>query len=172
MEAKKGGSCGRGRRCKWLNGSVRIDKTRIRNVSRPQMRNYETRTRTGSSCQQETREANRKKWQQNGRSKRKNRSEIKKENSSSSIIICPGLGILYKPHTHTHTVYSGAGGGGGLGVPERWTKLFALVKRQQTWPQLQWHKRNITNLHKMLNQSERAREREGDTARKRTNRWS
>lgn len=39
--------------------------------------------------------------------KGKNRSEIKKENSSSSsIIICPGLGILNKPHTHTHIQYT------------------------------------------------------------------
>lgn len=45
------------------------------------------------------------------------------------------------------------GAGGMFAQLERWTKLFALVKRQQTWSQLQWHKRNITNLHKMLKQS-------------------
>lgn len=38
--------CGWRRKC--LNGSVRIDKTRIRNVSRPQMRNYKPET-TGYS---------------------------------------------------------------------------------------------------------------------------
>lgn len=46
-------SCGWRKCCKWLNGSVRIDKTRIRNVSRPQMRNYEPGTGCSSRKQME-----------------------------------------------------------------------------------------------------------------------
>lgn len=83
--------------------------------------------------------------------------KLRKRTAAAASSFAQAWGF-YTSHTHTHTVYSGAGAGGGLGVLGRWTKLFALVKRQQTWPQLQWHKRNITNLHKMLNQREREKE--------------